>query len=125
MFESRHKPGYAQVQIQDKLVPYTITPIGGLNELKVWKLQQELKEQKHQAELSLKKDAVVEGILDGSLAKKEFAESAATQAHKKYQQQQKEMLEKYQAKISEKNVTTEKQSLFSQFKSWLLGSQRN
>jgi hypothetical protein len=75
---------YAQYKRQEKQLPFTVTDIGGTEELTKWKLDQAHKEQiwqeqKHQRIQNIKEIAYSDELLN-----KTFEKSEATKIHERY-----------------------------------------
>lgn len=75
----------AQYKRQRKLLPFTVTAIGGPDDLKLWKQEQERKEVAWQANKAARHAAIAVGMEDGSLLEKQhYIASETTKAWKRY-----------------------------------------
>lgn len=71
------------VREQRKILPYSITDIGGKAELEVWKSMRLAKEEQWSIDKEIKKQAVVRGMEDGSLAAKPDSVSLITKLYER------------------------------------------
>ena len=102
-----------------KTLPYSISFIGGIEEHRQWKIEQAIKEEAWQQLVLKRKENVVAGIENGSLAAKQFAESATTKAWKDYKRKQNEKL-KQSVRPEETPAPIKKQSILSSIYNWFL-----
>ena len=107
---SRHN--YGIVREQRKILPYSISTIGGKEALAAWKDLQLKKEEEWQLQKDAKRTAVIKGIEDGSMADRKFKTSAATVVHRTYADKQGRILKNRQSKAAQELADRHRISIF-------------
>lgn len=113
------KDNYAQVKPVRNILPYTISAIGGADELKEWKYQQKVKEEQYQVakaeRFMTKREQVIQGMCDGSLAAKWADDSNQSLGTVLY----KNPVKKQATTIPQEPVIIAKVSLWTKAMNWL------
>lgn len=119
-FDDKSRP--QQIRHAKKRLPYTVTNIGGEAELAHWKAERLKLDNAWLQAKEQRKQEVISGMNDGSLAQKEYGESETTKAYKRYEADQNKHKEqaKYRADMPKKDVHTTKPSILTRIYNWCM-----
>jgi hypothetical protein len=112
----------AQHATVNKNLHWSIKPIGGPDEYKLWKQEQSRKHQADYEAFQAKRSMVITGMEDGSLVSKDFKVSDTTKIHEKFKENKRILDERFAASRLRKQNTMHmpKQSMISRIYDWFI-----
>lgn len=108
---------YAEVKPIRKNLPYTVTPIGDIDQLKTWRVQREAQEVKYQAKKQMRHDLIVKQLQNGTIGAKVFPVSKVTKDWQRFRERPQVIQRQALVASNKKSLM---KSMIDSFLSWFI-----